>query len=346
MILISPIGKRQLVQLCQRLATQLDAGVDIRTVLHREAERASGAGQRRVMRILDEAVQRGYSLTDALALTDHYFPRLFRQIVAIGEHTGKLPEAFRLLGRYYEEELSRRRTFWSLLVWPLFELTLAVLVIGFLIWIMGVIGGRGDVVLDPLGFGLVGERGLIIYVTIVGTCVAAVLALIWASRRGLLAIGPIQEFVSLLPLFGDISRSLALARFTWGLSITLKSGMDVRTAVDLALQAAEHPSFSRIRRTVWQSIQSGQSLSNTFAGTGLFPAEWLDAFRVGEESGRLDDVLERLSRIYTDKAGRAMKILSVAGAVFVTIFIAAIIIFMIFRLALFYIGQIYSALPQ
>ncbi|WP_347246278.1 type II secretion system F family protein, partial [Thermogutta sp.] len=159
MLLGSRITKRQLVQLCQRMATQIEAGVDLRTICRREAERATGGAYRRAIRVVAEAVNKGYALADALALTEDYFPRLFLQIVRIGEETGKLPEAFRLLGRYYEEEIARRRTFWSLLVWPLFELTFAIIVIGFLIWIMGEIGKRGDVVLDPLGFGLVGERG-------------------------------------------------------------------------------------------------------------------------------------------------------------------------------------------
>ncbi|MGB9687809.1 type II secretion system F family protein [Thermogutta sp.] len=346
MLLGSRITKRQLVQLCQRMATQIEAGVDLRTICRREAERATGGAYRRAIRVIAEAVNKGYALADALALTEDYFPRLFLQIVRIGEETGKLPEAFRLLGRYYEEEIARRRTFWSLLVWPLFELTFAIIVIGFLIWIMGEIGKRGDVVLDPLGFGLVGERGLLIYLTIVGCCATGIGLLIWASRRGLLWTRPIQMFVDLLPILGDISRTLALARFTWALSITLRSSLDVRVAVDLALQAAEHPAFTALRRPVWASIQAGHSLSRIFEGTGLFPVDWLDAFRVGEESGKLDEVLERLSRLCMERASRAMKVLSVVGAVLVTLLIATLIIFMIFRLAMFYIGQIYSAIPQ
>ncbi|MBC7353025.1 MAG: type II secretion system F family protein, partial [Thermogutta sp.] len=97
---------------------------------------------------------------------------------------------------------------------------------------------------------------------------------------------------------------------------------------------------------VWASIQAGHALSRTFENTGLFPVDWLDAFRVGEESGKVDEVLERLSRLCMERASRAMKILSVVGAVMVTLLIAGIMIFMIFRLALFYIGQIYSAIPQ
>lgn len=339
------ISKKELAQLCRRLATQIEAGVDIRIICRREAERARGWRSRWAFSLVRYAVDRGESLADALAATGEYFPNLFLHIVRVGERTGRLPEAFRLLAQYYEEELSRRRTFWMLLSWPLFELTLAILVIGFLIWIMGPISGRAGTTIDPLGFGLIGNRGLTIYALIVGTCLVAVGFLIWATRRGLFWTWPIQRVIDALPVLGEISRTLALSRFTWALAIVTRSSLDVRSAVDLAFEAAGHVAFAGARQRVQRAIQSGHSLYHAFAQCEVFPAEWLDALRVGEESGKLDETLDRLSRVYLERAGQAMRVLSVIGAVAVTVLIAGLIIFMIFRLALFYIGQIQSVLP-
>jgi hypothetical protein len=157
-MIVSPrISKAALAQLCRRLATQVEAGIEIRTICRREAERVSGWSHHRVFSRISDAVNRGESLSDAFNATGDFFPLLFRQIVRVGEQSGKLPEAFRLLAQYYEEDLHRRRTFWMLLAWPLFELTLAILVIGFLIWIMGAISARAGMTIDPLGFGLIGN---------------------------------------------------------------------------------------------------------------------------------------------------------------------------------------------
>lgn len=345
-MLISPqISKKALAQLCRRLATQTEAGLEIRTICRREAQRATGWINRRVFSQISQAVDHGQSLSDAFDATNDFFPPLFREIVRIGEQSGHLPEAFRLLAQYYEQELHRRRTFWMLLAWPLFELSLAVLVIGFLIWIMGTISTQSGMTIDPLGFGLIGTRGLAIYATFVAACIVTVIFLIWAIRRGMLWTQPVQYLVDMLPVLGEIYRTLALARMAWALSIVVRSSMDVRSAVDLALQAANHLRFTAIRPRVWRSLQAGKSLYLTFAEAEIFPQDWLDVLRVGEESGKLDEALSHLSRVYADRAAQAMKILSVVGAVAVTLLIAGVIIFLIFRLALFYNGQIQSALP-
>ena len=339
------ISKAALAQLCRRLATQVEAGIEIRTICRREAERASGWFHRQVFARISHGVNQGESLSDAFETVSDFFPRLFLQILRVGEQSGQLPEAFRLLAQYYEEELRRRRTFWMLLAWPLFELTLAILVVGFLIWIMGPISAKAGMTIDPLGFGLIGTRGLIVYTIFVALCIGLIVFMIWAMRREMLWTRPVERFVDVLPILGEIRRTLALARMTWALSIVMRSSLDVRSAVDLALQAANHFVFTTIRPHVWRSLQAGKSLYRTFSETEVFPADWLDALRVGEESGKLDDTLDRLSHVYADRAAQAMKLLSVVGAVCVTLLIAGVIIFLIFRLALFYIGQIQSALP-
>ena len=345
-MIVSPrISKAALAQLCRRLATQVEAGVEIRTICRREAERVSGWSHRQLFSRISDAVNRGESLSDAFDATGDFFPLLFRQIVRVGEQSGKLPEAFRLLAQYYEEDLHRRRTFWMLLAWPLFELTLAILVIGFLIWIMGAISARAGMTIDPLGFGLIGTHGLVIYAAFVAMCIGAILICIWAIRRGMLWTRPVERFVDALPILGPIRRTLALARLTWALSIVMRSTLDIRSGVDLALQSASHLAYTSLRPQIWRSLQAGKSLYRSFAETGQFPDDWLDALRVGEESGKLDETLDRMSRVYADRAAQAMKMLSVVGAVFVTLLIAGVIIFFIFRLALFYIGQIQSALP-
>ncbi|MGQ9769581.1 MAG: type II secretion system F family protein [Thermogutta sp.] len=345
MVFSPRISKAALAQLCRRLATQVEAGIEIRTICRREAERANGWSSRRVFGRISRAVNQGESLSDAFESVGDFFPELFRQIVRVGEFSGRLPEAFRLLAQYYEEDLHRRRIFWMLLAWPLFELSLAILVIGFLIWIMGAISDRAGTTIDPLGFGLIGTRGLLIYAIFLGACAAAIVTCVWAIRRGMFWIRPVERFVDALPILGQIRRTLALSRMTWALAIVVRSTLDIRSAVDLALQSANHLIFTSVRPRIWYALQAGNSLYHSFAETGAFPDDWLDALRVGEESGKLDETLDRMSRVYAERAAQAMKMLSVIGAVAVTLLIASVIIFLIFRLALFYIGQIQSALP-
>jgi len=339
------IGKSELIDLCRRLAMQIEAGIEMRAIWKREIDRFVSPTSRRVVREISQALDRGQSLSDAAAAAGAYFPPLFLRMLHVGETTGALPEALRLLADYYEEERSRRALFWKLLAWPLTELVLAVGVIGFLIWVMGVIGNMAGKSIDPLGFGLVGNTGLAIYLFCVAALVGGIAWAAYGWRRGWLSIRPVQRLVLRLPVLGRIAHTLALARMTWAMYATLRGGMDVISAVDLALQTADNAAFDDLRPILRRSIQSGNSLYQGFAETHFFPGEWLDALRAGEESGTLDAALEGLSREYTRRAASAMKTLSIVGAGLVMALIVGVMIFLILRLAMFYIGQIYENLP-
>ena len=85
------ITLKPLASLCRRLGTSLEAGIDIRTVLSREAQRAHGPLSRRLLTVSD-AIDQGHSLAGAFALTDDFFPPLFHEMIGLGEETGHLEE--------------------------------------------------------------------------------------------------------------------------------------------------------------------------------------------------------------------------------------------------------------
>ena len=330
-----------LAALCRRQATALGAGIDVRTVWAREVELARGQAARTRMTGISEAVAGGETLAAALAETGDYFPTLFRELVDVGEQTGHLSEVFARLAENYEDQVKMRRVFLGAIAWPVIQLGIAVLVIGFLIWFMGMIG---DGKIDPLGFGLVGNTGLAIYATFVAMVAAAISFLIAAVRRGLVWTGPIQRLVLRLPGIGKPLRTLALARLAWSMHLTMKTGMEVRRALRLSLQSTRCVIYTDQVDPIDTQIMAGNSIHEAFLGTGAFPAEFLDVLAVGEQSGRIVESMERLSRQYQDHARTALETLNVIAGFAVWGIVAAIIILMIFRLFGFYLGQINDAM--
>ena len=106
------IGIKPLEGLCRRAGTALEAGIDVRTVWKREAERATGHLQGRLLDISD-SVNRGQSLAEAFKPTADYFPPILHEMVAVGEQTGHLDTIFAQLANHYQTQLKMRRTFWS-----------------------------------------------------------------------------------------------------------------------------------------------------------------------------------------------------------------------------------------
>lgn len=340
MFLSPRIGLKQLAVLSRRLSIGLGAGVDARRVFAREAEGTAGLYRKPFVQI-SEAINQGSSLKEALAKTGDYFPPLFREMAAVGEQTGQLPEVFRQLAEHYDHQLMLRRAFVAAITWPTIELLMAIGVIGLLIWIMGIIGKT-----DLLGFGLMGTSGLIKYLLYVSAVAALFYGLVVSIRRGVLWAQPIQRIILRLPKIGRCLQTLALSRLAWALHLTLESGMDLKNALRLAIDSTNNVRFTSQNERIWQSIRGGKEIHEALAATGEFPRDFLDAVEVGEDSGRLVESMQTLSKQYQEEARAAMTLLTVLGGVLVWCLVAGLIIMMIFRLAGFYLGTINDAVKQ
>jgi type IV pilus assembly protein PilC len=187
---------------------------------------------------------------------------------------------------------------------------------------------------------------LLLYVafwTVVGI---ACYVLFEAMRRGMVWVRPIQHLMLKIPVVGSALQSLALARLSWSLQLTLNTGMDTRRAVALALRTSHNAKFTDGAKSIDAVLAEGQSLFSAFVQTGAYPSDFLDTLQVGEQSGTIVESMERLSRQYRDKAKIAMAALGVFAFFASFGLIAAFIILMIFRIFGFYLGTINDALQM
>ena len=334
-----------LARLCRRLGTSLEAGIDVRSVWDREAARARGRAARTRIRAVSEAVARGESIREALARSGDFFPMLFCELADVGDQTGHLDEAFAQLAEHYEEQIKRQRIFLAAILWPVVQLALAAAIIGFLIWIMGVINPSSDNPIDPLGLGLRGNRGLLIYVAFLATVGVVLAVVVQAVRRGLVWTQSIQRAALRLPVLGRPLEAVALGRLTWSLYLTLNAGMEIRQAVRLSLRSTRNARYVDTTGPIEAAITSGNPLYEAFLRTGAYPDHFLDALQVGEQSGKLVESMGLLSRQYRDQAQNGLNVLAVVAGFAVWMIVAGIIIALIFRLFFFYINTIYDVMP-
>jgi type II secretory pathway component PulF len=330
---------RETAQLCKRLAISLDAGIGVRKIWKDEAARATGFSKG-YFKAVSEGISQGQSLTIALQATGSYFPLLFRELTAVGEETGRLEAIYHRLADQYEARLKMRRIFLGAIAWPMIQLCLAIGVIGLLIWIMGVISAKP---IDMLGFGLYGTRGLTIYCAFIATVATIIWLVIRAINRGLVWTRLIQYLVLRIPFVGKAVEKICLARLVWTFYMTVESGMPIRRAVKMTLRSSGNAFYIDRIGDIDEAIAAGTSLTKSFADARCFPRDFMDALEVGEQSGRLSQTMENLSRQYQDQARSSMAILTTIAGIAVWIMIAGLIIMMIFRLFSFYLGALNSA---
>ncbi|MEX0937612.1 MAG: type II secretion system F family protein [Pirellulales bacterium] len=342
MIFTQRISQGELTRLCRRLAVATDAGLDTRRVWAREAESASPR-MRPAMRDISQAVAEGHSISDALDRHAGQFPQLFRDLVEVGEVSGGMQEIYRQLADHYEFRLRMRRLFLGAIAWPAIQLIAAILIVGFLIWVMGIIGQRpGGEGIDPLGWGLVGNSGLLIYALLVtGLFVAGALA-VRAVSRGMLWTRPLQNLAMRLPAVGGALRIMAEAHVARMLHLLMNVDLDVRKVVATALRSTRNDYYARHADQVIEDLNSGSMIHEAFRRTGAFRQEFVDALEVAETGGRIVESLGNLAASYEDQTRTATKVFAVVAGFAVWAMVAGILVLLIFRLALFYIGTIES----
>lgn len=334
---------KQLSELCYRLSTSLEAGIDVRRVWRSEADRATGQAQK-IFTAIADSVEVGESLTAATSSWKGFFPRLFIAMVGVGEATGTLGEVLRRLSKHYEHRANVARNFRSQIAWPLLQLFAAMTVVGLMILIGGVIEVAPGEPLDLLGFGLTGTSGLITYVSLVGALVIGALLLNgYLDRRPKVRAGWI-EFWTNQPVIGPCLKKIALSRVAWALHLTLNVDMDLRRLAPLVLSISGNRYYAKHGPQVAEAIGKGLPLSQAFGKTEVFPRDFLDALLVAEESGQIVESMERLSRQYEEEAESAMSILSAVLAGVIWAGVATMIIILIFRIANFYVSTIYDAI--
>ncbi|MBL9163662.1 MAG: type II secretion system F family protein [Planctomycetaceae bacterium] len=335
------IRLKALANLCRRLAVSTSAGIQDRKIWRDEAARSRGSEHAALSQVSD-SLARGETISDALSKTGEYLPRMFKQIVAIGDASGRLDHAYQRLAEHYEQTIVTQRMFLAALAWPMIQLAIALFVIGIVIWISGFLNLKnfeGDP-LDMFGLGLVGGRGLALYVAFITFAIIAVIFVVEASRRGMLWTRQLQRNLIRLPAIGGAVQTLALARFTWSMQLILDTSMDLRKALPLALDATGNDYYRRLGPEVANGIQRGMTLTAALADTGAFPRDLLDAIAVGEQTGMLSETMQRQSTEYQRRAALAISVIAQIFGYLIWALVAAMIVVLIFRVMGPYIGMI------
>jgi type IV pilus assembly protein PilC len=333
---------KSLAQMLRRVAISLRAGVQTRTVWEKEASFGSAAHRQQVARV-SEAINSGDTMAGAMANCGDYFPPLALTLIDVGERTGRLEDVLEGIAEHYEHILDLRKTFLMGIAWPAIQLGLAILIVGGLIWILGIIptspGGEAP---DLLGFGLSGTGGALTFFGMIAVVAAGTTVFVMALLRGALGPAPMQVAMR-VPVIGNCLKMSALSRLAWTLSLALESGVDALTAIGMALRSTENAYYTSYGDEVAAAVREGREFHESLAATGVFPDDFIHALEAAEISGTHGESLQRLAWDYRDRTKTAARALTIAATVAVWISVMALLAFLILRLAMSYVGILYDA---
>ena len=254
-------------------------------------------------------------------------------------------EVLRSLAGHYDNLIRLRKSFFQQIMWPAFQLVMAILIIALLILVLGWIAEtRGGEPIEILPGGLSGTAGAITWLAVnFGTFFGLFLFYKW-TRQNLVGQKFLDPWLFKIPVLGGCLRSFAIARFSWAFALTQQAGMSIQPSLESSFKATSNGAYIAASPQVWGMMNQGESLGDSLAATGLFPEDYLQMVHSAEVSGTVPEMLDHLSPQFEEEARLALKTLVTGFAWAIWGVVAMFIIFMIFRVFSIYLGALNSAM--
>jgi type II secretory pathway component PulF len=302
---------------------------------------------RRVIDSLASAVRDGRSLSEALADHPHVFPPLYRSMVKAGETGGGLEQALSRLADLGEHEAELRSRVRSASAYPLFVLSMAVVMTAFLL----------VYVIPKLSMVLIETGQLLplptrILLRVSGFVVAwwwlvllGFILLGWAGRRWYASQtgrARIDQWLITIPAFGVLMRKLEISRLTRHLGTLIGQGVPILQALDVAADNLFNATLRRAGRTIHDAVQEGSTLADALSATGQFPPFVSNMVAVGEESGTVDVALVKVASSYEREVDRTTQTLTTILEPVLLVLVGGIVMFIVLAMLLpvFQIGLV------
>lgn len=299
------------------LATLLAGGVHLLAALDTVAAQSQGAFRRTLLDVRDR-VAAGVGFADALAAHPGTFDELSVRLVEVGENSGNLEAALDRLATFKQRWSGLRDQVTNALVYPLFVLSFGTLATLFLMtYVMPPLLENLRETLDELPWPTVvvkfGSDLLLNYGGLVGLGVIGFVAGAVLLKRSGLGQFALHRLALKAPLFGVLTVKQNLSRVALILATLLESGLPLATALELAAKSIRNVVLRRGLEECRQALTAGKDLTGALAATGVVPPLAVQIFAVGQESGRLEELLTRLADDYDRQvqaaAGRLTSVL-------------------------------------
>ncbi len=312
------IKPKDLTVFSRQFATMVNSGLSMLRCLYVLEEQTPNKRFATVIGQIRADVEAGISLSDALEKHPKVFSRLYTSMVRAGELGGILDEVLVRLATQLEKEDSIRRAVKSAMVYPILIGSFAIIVlIGMVMFLIPIfaamykdIGGAQLPMLTRVMVNISNTArswwGLVILAGIIGFI--WVLRRLKRTERGTMVW---DRFKLHIPMgIGEIVRKLAVARFSRTLGTLITSGVPILQAIEITGRAAGNSVIEKAMKDVQTSVKEGQSITAPLEKVRVFPAMVTQMISVGEETGSLDAMLNKIADFYEDEVNASVKSLT------------------------------------
>jgi type IV pilus assembly protein PilC len=290
----------------RQFATMINSGLPLLRSLAILEQQTEAKELAKVIGQMRLDVEQGTALSTAMAKHPHAFGRLYVAMCRAGETGGVLDSVLLRLADTLEREVELRRKIKSAMAYPVVVMIVVVLILSAMLLFVvptfkNLFASLGGTLPLPTRLLLAASEGFKKYFLFVFLAVGA---MIFAFRRwkktdrGRYAVDRLKLK---LPIFGQLFQKTALSRFARTLGALSRSGVPLLQSLDIVAETVENGVMANAVRDVQTSVKEGESLAEPLSRHEIFPPMVVQMLAVGEETGALDTMLEKVSDFYDDE---------------------------------------------
>lgn len=305
------ISTKDLVVFTRQFSTMIDAGLPLVQCLDILSRQQDNSTFKKILLQVKEDVESGSTFAEALKKHPKAFDELYVNLVAAGEVGGILDTILNRLAAYIEKALKLKKQVKSAMTYPTTIIGIAVVVIAvILIFVIpafekmfadfgGALPGPTQVVINLSNF-------IQDYILVI---IAAIVIFIWGFKRIYKTQAgrkKIDDWALKLPIMGILIRKVAVAKFTRTLGTMMSSGVPILDGLDIVAKTAGNKTVENAIYKVRQSISEGKTIAEPLEKSGVFPPMVCQMIAVGEQSGAVDTMLNKIADFYDDEVDDAV----------------------------------------
>jgi type IV pilus assembly protein PilC len=330
------INAKRLAIFTRQFSVMIDAGLPLVQCLEILGSQQDYKPFQKIIFAVRQDVEAGQSLAEALRKHNRAFDDLYVNMVAAGEAGGILDTILRRLSTYIEKAVKLTGQVKTAMIYPISVIGIAAIVVAIILWkviptFAALFAALGAQLPLPTRMVIAASNFLANYIVfIVPLTMAAMYALrrYYATYKGRRVIDGI---ILKLPVLGDIMQKIAVARFCQTLATLISSGVPILDGLEITAKTAGNAVIEDAIMAVRKAVEAGRTIADPLSESKVFPPMVIQMIGVGEQTGALDAMLNKIAQFYEEEVDNAVNglmklmepiMISILGVVIGTIVVA------------------------
>ena len=300
------IKQKNVVVFCRIFSTMINAGLPLIQCLDLLAQQEQNKAFSKIIRSIKEDIEGGTSLTNALKKYPKIFDDLFVNLIAAGEAGGILDVILERLSNYMEKAMKLKARVKGAMTYPIAVLAISISVVALLLLkvipvfqkMFEGMGGKLPGLTQALITASEFTQKYFLFIVAIFVIIYIAFTRFYKTEKGRWIV---DSLVLKAPIFGDLMKKVAVAKFSRTLSTMMSSGVPILEGLAIVSKTSGNVVVEDALLKTRQSISEGRSIAEPLAETGIFPPMVVQMISVGEATGALDSMLSKIAAFYDDE---------------------------------------------